>query len=486
MLSPTDLNPDTRFPAGVAHCWWGCWCLALACRSRADGLAINPAATLGPRLAHALLPIAGKGASDWGYAWVPIVGPLAGGAAALWLIAFLGDIMKYILALDQGRPVRALCSLTKPRRLSLLAQKEFPQIFPGQAGLNMTQTTFGRRRAGVAAEAWPTPVSRPGILRPSASPTSARPRSCGIATPANRSATPSSGRTGAPPPSAIDCKADGHDRTDPAERPAWSSTPISPPPSAWILENVPGARERPNAASSRLAPSIPGWFGISPAARAAHHRSQRNASRTMLFNIHTGDWDDELLKFLAFRARCCPKCARPAKSTARRSSSARAIPSRASPATNKPRFRPGLHEPGMVKNTYGTGCFMLMNTGTTDRFAQQFAHHRRLEDRRRTEYALEGSIFIAGAVVQWLRDGLGIIRPPTKSNRSPPGPGQRRRLLRARPSRTGRAALGPIRARCHRRPHPRLHRVSHRPRRPRKHRLPGQRRPRKPWNRMPG
>ncbi len=113
----------------------------------------------------------------------------------------------------------------------------------------------------------------------------------------------------------------------------------------------------------------------------------------------------------------------------------------------------------MVKNTYGTGCFMLMNTG-----AKPIASKNNLLTTvawrigKRTEYALEGSIFIAGAVVQWLRDGLGIIQSSREVEAlAAQVPDTRRRLSRAGLRRTRRAALGSVRARHHRRPHARQH-----------------------------
>ena len=106
--------------------------------------------------------------------------------------------------------------------------------------------------------------------------------------------------------------------------------------------------------------------------------------------------------------------------------------------------------PGLAKNTYGTGCFMLQNTGTQCRRLRGTSCSRRSPGRlaTRREYALEGSVFIGGAVVQWLRDGLGIIRTAARG-RGARGSraGQRRRLSRARVRRAGRAALGSLRAR---------------------------------------
>ena len=133
--------------------------------------------------------------------------------------------------------------------------------------------------------------------------------------------------------------------------------------------------------------------------------------------------------------------------------------------------------PGLAKNTYGTGCFMLQNTGdrpvvSRNRLLTTVAW----QVGGKTTYALEGSVFIGGAVVQWLRDGLGIIAKSADVERAGRvGAGQRRRLSRAGLRRPRRAALGPVRARHHRRHHARHDGRPHRPRGAREHRVPGRR-----------
>ena len=183
----------------------------------------------------------------------------------------------------------------------------------------------------------------------------------------------------------------------------------------WILDNVPGARSRREAGQLAFG-TIDTWLVWKLTGGAAHVTDVSNASRTMLFNIHTGDWDDELLElFSTFRARCCRKCvpsSEVVRARPRAICSARAFRSPASPATSRRRCSASAAStPGMVKNTYGTGCFMLMNTGdkpVPSRNKLLTTVGWRIDGS--DEYALEGSVFIAGAVVQWLRDGLGIIK----------------------------------------------------------------------------
>jgi glycerol kinase len=141
-----------------------------------------------------------------------------------------------------------------------------------------------------------------------------------------------------------------------------------------------------------------------------HATDVSNASRTMLFNIRkTCDWDDDLLKIFGIPRSMLPEVKDRAKCTATARSRAAAIPIAGIAGDQQAAlFGQVCTKPGMVKNTYGTGCFMLMNTGT-----KPIASKNNLLTTvawrigGRTEYALEGSVFIAGAVVQWLRDGLG-------------------------------------------------------------------------------
>jgi glycerol kinase len=178
----------------------------------------------------------------------------------------------------------------------------------------------------------------------------------------------------------------------------------------WLLKNVPGARAK--AKAGRLAfGTIDTWLVWHLTGGRVHVTDPSNASRTMLFNLK-GDWDDELRKLLGVPRSMLPEVRSSSevygKTTLLGGSVAIAGIAGDQQAAL---FGQACTQPGMVKNTYGTGCFMLMNTGT-----KPIASKNNLLTTvawrigKRTEYALEGSIFIAGAVVQWLRDGLGIIQ----------------------------------------------------------------------------
>ena len=141
------------------------------------GYAINPARDLGPRIAHAVLPIAGKGDSDWGYAWIPVIGPIIGGVLGALVYQHRVEVMKYILALDQGTTSSRAIVFDHAGSIVSVAQKEFPQIFPKPGWVEHDPRDIWSTQAGVAAEALTKAnVARARTSPPSASPTSARRR----------------------------------------------------------------------------------------------------------------------------------------------------------------------------------------------------------------------------------------------------------------------------------------------------------------------
>lgn len=179
----------------------------------------------------------------------------------------------------------------------------------------------------------------------------------------------------------------------------------------WILDNVEGARKM--AEDGQLAfGTIDSWLVWNLTRGGLHITDVSNASRTMLFNINTLEWDEELLKIFNIPASMLPEV---------RSSSEVYGKSVGQFVTEIPiagiagdqqaaLFGQMCIEPGMVKNTYGTGCFMMMNVGTKPiESKNQLLSTIAWRIGNETQYALEGSIFIGGAVVQWLRDSLGVI-----------------------------------------------------------------------------
>ncbi len=207
-------------------------------------------------------------------------------------------------------------------------------------------------------------------------------------------------------------RAEGHeglvtDRTGLLADPYFSATKL-----AWLLDNVPGARAQAERGGLAFG-TIDSFLLFRMTGGRVHATDATNAARTMLFNIHRGEWDEELLRLFRIPAAVLPQvmdCAGEFGTTAPDLLGApvpiRGIAGDQQAAT----LGQACFTPGMVKSTYGTGCFALLNTGSVP----VQSSHRLLTTiawqlgGKRT-YALEGAIFTAGAAVQWLRDGLGII-----------------------------------------------------------------------------
>lgn len=179
----------------------------------------------------------------------------------------------------------------------------------------------------------------------------------------------------------------------------------------WILENVPGARERAERGELRFG-TVDSWLVWNLTGGHEHVTDVSNASRTMLFNIHTLQWDAELLDILGVPLSMMPQVKSSSEVYGRTSLLGEDVPvSGIAGDQQAALFGQMCTERGAVKNTYGTGCFLLMNTGekpivSKNNLLTTIAW--KLDGK--VTYALEGSIFVAGSVVQWLRDGLGIIR----------------------------------------------------------------------------
>jgi glycerol kinase len=179
----------------------------------------------------------------------------------------------------------------------------------------------------------------------------------------------------------------------------------------WLLRHVPGARAKAKAGQLAFG-TVDSWLIWNLTGGGIHVTDPSNASRTMLFNLRTGDWDDELLEVFGVPRSVLPEVRSSSETYGDTTLFGGTVPIAGIAGDQQAAlFGQACTQPGMVKNTYGTGCFMLMNTGTkpiTSRNNLLTTVAWRIG--KKTEYALEGSIFIAGAVVQWLRDGLGIIQ----------------------------------------------------------------------------
>lgn len=184
----------------------------------------------------------------------------------------------------------------------------------------------------------------------------------------------------------------------------------------WLLDHVPGAREK--ASRGELAfGTVDSWLIWKLTGGKLHATDVSNASRTMLFDIHRLEWDDDLLRMLDIPRSVLPQIV--SSSDIIGHTACEGLPTGipiggVAGDQQAALFGQACHDPGMAKNTYGTGCFMLMNTGeravtSQHRLISTVAWQLGGRHGGKTNYALEGSVFIGGAAVQWLRDGLGII-----------------------------------------------------------------------------
>jgi glycerol kinase len=186
---------------------------------------------------------------------------------------------------------------------------------------------------------------------------------------------------------------------------------------AWMLDNVPGARARAEAGKLAFG-TVDSWLVWKLTGGRKHITDVSNAARTLLFNIHTGAWDDDLLELFHIPASLLPEV-RPSSEVYGEITFPRGLAQMPlggiAGDQQAALFGQLCVTPGLAKNTYGTGCFMLQNTGE-----KPVASRNRLlttiawKMKGRTEYAVEGSVFVGGAVVQWVRDGLGLIRSSTE------------------------------------------------------------------------
>jgi glycerol kinase len=180
---------------------------------------------------------------------------------------------------------------------------------------------------------------------------------------------------------------------------------------AWMLQNVPGVRERAERGELAFG-NVDTWLIWNLTEGKVHVTDESNASRTMLLNIHTRSWDKDLLQHLGIPASMLPEVKSSSEVYSETTGTIPGIPIAGIAGDQQAAlFGQMCSKSGMAKNTYGTGSFMLLNTGT-----QAVPSQNKLvttiawRANNQTYYALEGSVFITGAVVQWLRDGLKVIR----------------------------------------------------------------------------
>ena len=321
--------------------------------------------------------------------------------------------MRYILALDQGTTSSRAILFDHDGAIAAVAQKEFSQIFPQPGYVEHDPREIWATQSAVAIEALGRAQATAGDVA-----------AIGITN--QRETTVVWNReTGQPIGNAIvwqdrrtaefcdRLKADGHaaliaERTGLVVDAYFSGSKVN-----WMLANIPGARR--DAEAGRLAfGTIDSWLLWNLTGGTVHMTDVTNASRTMMFNIHTLEWDDELLRLLDVPRSMLPEVRSSSEVYGRVTADLGLadLPIAGIAGDQQAAlFGQMCVAPGLTKNTYGTGCFLLQNTGTTAVPSRnQLVTTVAWQVDGRTEYALEGSVFIGGAVVQWLRDGLGLIR----------------------------------------------------------------------------
>lgn len=320
---------------------------------------------------------------------------------------------KYVLALDQGTTSSRALLFDRHGRIVSSAQKELTQLFPRPGQVEHDPAEIWSSQAGVAAEA----VARAGL---SAGDVAA----IGITNQRETAVVWERG-TGRPVHNAIvwqdrrtagfcdRLRAAGHEplfrrKTGLVLDSYFSGTKVR-----WILDHVEGARERAERGDLCFG-TVDSWLVWQLTGGALHVTDASNASRTLMYDIHAGDWDDELLDVLGVPRAMLPRV-RPSSEIYGFTAGpflSRPIPIAGIAGDQQAAlFGQRCTRPGMVKNTYGTGCFLLLHTG--ERAVPSRSDLLTTVAWRtgeKTEYALEGSVFVAGAVVQWLRDGLKLIR----------------------------------------------------------------------------
>ena len=321
--------------------------------------------------------------------------------------------MSCILALDQGTTSSRAIVFDRAGAIKAAAQKEFRQIFPQPGWVEHDANEIWETQVRVAAEA----IARAGI--------SARDIAAIGITNQRETTVVWERASGKPVCNAIvwqdrrtaamcdKLKAGGREELFSAKTGLVLDAYFSGTKLRWILDNVAGVRAR--AVAGELAfGTIDSWLIWKLSGGKSHVTDASNASRTLLFNIHTGDWDDELLELLAIPRAVLPQVVASSGVIAETAAElfAACIPIAGIAGDQQAAlFGQRCVTPGMVKNTYGTGCFMLMHTGEKPvRSRNKLLTTTAWRTGGRDEYALEGSVFIAGAVVQWLRDSLGIIK----------------------------------------------------------------------------
>ncbi|WP_096155413.1 MULTISPECIES: glycerol kinase GlpK [Bacillus] len=323
---------------------------------------------------------------------------------------------KYILALDQGTTSSRAIIFNKQGDVMYTSQREFTQYFPKPGWVEHNANEIWSSILSVIASCFSESGIRPSQI-------------AGIGITNQRETTVVwEKETGKPVYNAIvwqsrqtssiceELKQDGHEETFRKKTGLLIDAYFSGTKIKWILDNVEGAREKAES-GKLLFGTIDTWLIWKLSGGKAHVTDYSNASRTLLYNIHELKWDEELLELLTIPSSMLPEVKSSSEIYAKTVSYhflGNEVPIAGAAGDQQAAlFGQACFEAGMAKNTYGTGCFMLMNTGEKSILSENgLLTTIAWGLNGKVTYALEGSIFVAGSAVQWLRDGLRMIKNP--------------------------------------------------------------------------
>lgn len=320
--------------------------------------------------------------------------------------------MTYLLALDQGTSSSRSIVFDERGRIVAQAQRELPQIYPRPGWVEHDPREIWRTQLATAQDA----------LR-EARITAQDVRALGITN--QRETTVLWNRRTSQPvhhaivwqdrraePACAQLREQGHAAAIQAKTGLLIDAYFSGTKLQWLLDHVPGARDAAEAGELAFG-TVDSWLIWQLTGGKRHVTDVSNASRTMLFNVHTNQWDDELLQLLRIPRALMPEVLPSASDFGATDAALLGGPIAIGGVAGDQQsalFGQACFTAGMAKNTYGTGCFMLMHTGSRFQKSENgLLTTSAAQAGRSPEYAMEGSVFVGGAVVQWLRDGLRAI-----------------------------------------------------------------------------
>ncbi|MCL2360517.1 MAG: glycerol kinase GlpK [Defluviitaleaceae bacterium] len=315
--------------------------------------------------------------------------------------------MKFIMALDQGTTSSRCIIFNHQGKIVSVAQREFTQIYP-QTGwvehdpeeIYQTQVLVGHE-ALLSAGLTYKDIAAIGITNQRET---AIIWDCATGKPIHNAIVWQCRRTA---PLCNELRQQGYEKVIQSKTglkldPYFSATKVK-----WLLDNIPDTKEK-----DILFGTVDTWLIWKLTKGRVHATDHTNASRTMLYNIHNQEWDDEILTKLGIPVEILPNVVTSSGYVGETDIFGGSIPIAGIAGDQQAAlFGQACFEPGQAKNTYGTGCFLLMNTGSTPVESKHgLITTMAASCSEKIQYALEGSVFIGGAVVQWLRDELGLIK----------------------------------------------------------------------------